>query len=303
MAVEGIGYVEPASEVRKLTPRAAGVIRRCYVKAGDKVRKGAVLMELDLATQQAEVHVARRNLALAQADEAFTKSGINPLQIKVVERTVERLQEKLRLSRAEADRAKRMIATRAISSQEHESLFSQWRQTELELIEKKAELAHLQNHVTPEQRALAEARVHHARASLDLAEERAREGIVLAPCDGVILKVLKREGEGIKALEAEPVLLFGDLSRLKVRAEIDERFVTDLAVGQNASIYGRNLAGNTYRGKVVNVERIMGAKTVFARLPSERKDLDILEVLIETEEQFHAPAGLRVDVRIGCPPR
>ena len=31
--VHGIGYVEPASEVRQLLPRTGGVVRRCQVRA------------------------------------------------------------------------------------------------------------------------------------------------------------------------------------------------------------------------------------------------------------------------------
>jgi hypothetical protein len=92
--------------------------------------------------------------------------------------------------------------------------------------------------------------------------------------------------------------LFGDLSRLRVRAEIDERFVKDLCVGQTAEAYGRNLLGKTYPGRVVEVERIMGGKTVFTRASAERKDLSVLQVVIEMESGFSAPVGLQVDVSV-----
>ncbi len=119
-----------------------------------------------------------------------------------------------------------------------------------------------------------------------------------APCDGTVLKILKREGEGISTFVPEAVLLFGDLSRLRVRAEIDERFVNGLCIGQPAEIYGRNLLGKTYTGRVVQVGRIMGDKTFFTRASAERNDLHVLQVVIEIEPGFSAPAGLQVDVRI-----
>ena len=37
--VQGVGRVEPASEVRRLMMRTGGVVKRCRVKAGEVVRK------------------------------------------------------------------------------------------------------------------------------------------------------------------------------------------------------------------------------------------------------------------------
>jgi multidrug resistance efflux pump len=298
MVMQWTGYVEPVSEVRKLMMRAGGVIKRCRVQVGDRVRKGQVILELEDATQRAEVEVARKNLELATADADYVKAGVNPYRLRVAEQMAERLREKLRHFRAEAQRYQAMIASRAASVQEYENMETQRRQTVSELKEQEAELEHLRHIVTPEQRATVEAKVRHARASLELAEEKLQEMKLTAPFDGTVLKLLKREGEGVKTFEPEPVVLFGDLSRVRVRAEMDERFVRHLAVGQAATVFGRNLAGKTYRGQVVALENLMGNKTVFTRASSERKDLDVLQVLIDLGPDFQAPAGLQVDVRV-----
>lgn len=84
--------------------------------------------------------------------------------------------------------------------------------------------------------------------------------------------------------------------------EVDERFVQHLAAGQLAVVYGRNLAGRTYRGRVAYTEQLMGDKTVFTRASSERKDLDVLQVLVDLGPDFRAPAGLQVDVKIEARP-
>ena len=51
----------------------------------------------------------------------------------------------------------------------------------------------------------------------------------------------------------------------------------EVRVDQTGSVYGRNLLGKTYAGRVIEVERIMGDKTVFARASCERKDLNVLQ--------------------------
>jgi HlyD family secretion protein len=299
--VQGIGYVEPVSEVRRLMMRAGGVIKQCRVGVGEQVRKGQTILELDDATQRAEVEVARKNVELARAEADQVIAGINPYRIRVAEQKAQRLREKLRHCRAEADRYHAMIASRAASAREYESMNTQRLQTEVELKEQEAELEHLRHHVTPEQKAMLEAKVRHAQANLELAEERLRETRLLAPFDGTVLKLLKREGEGVRTSEPEAVVLFGDMSRVRVRAEVDERFVRHLEVGQAATVYGRNLAGKAYHGRLASLEHMMGNKTVFTRASSERKDLDVLQVLIDLGPDFRAPAGLQVEVKIECP--
>ena len=92
------------------------------------------------------------------------------------------------------------------------------------------------------------------------------------------------------------------LGHLRVRAEVDERFVRQLAAGQAAEVYGRNLAGGVYRGRVCYVEQVMGDKTVFTRSASERKDVNVLQVVIDMVPDFRAPPGLQVDVRVHASP-
>lgn len=299
--VQGIGHVEPVSEVRKLVMRAGGVVKLCYVEAGDAVRRGDVLLELDDATRRAEVEAARRNLEVARAEAEHVEAGINPFRIAAVELTVGRLQEKLRHLHTEADRARALLARDTASPQEYEAVNSLRLQCEMELKEQEAELLHLRNHVTPERKAVLEAKVGHARATLAMAEERLREARLPAPFDGTVLKLLKREGEG--TFETEPVVLFGNTARLRIRAEIDERYVQNISVGQAALIHGRNLGNRSHRGRVVVLEPIMGDKTVYTRASSERKDLDVMQVLIDPGPDFQALTGLQVDVTILVPVR
>jgi HlyD family secretion protein len=185
-----------------------------------------------------------------------------------------------------------------LSKEDHDLRTTRRTQAEMELREQDAELLHLRQFVTPEKKARVAARVEQAAANLRLAEQRLEETRLAAPCDGTVLKVVKKEGEGVSLFVPETVLLFGDLSRLRVRAEFDERFVKGLHVGQVAEVYGRNLLGTSYPGRLVEMERVMGDKTVFTRASSERKDLHVLQVIVEMNSGFAAPIGLQVDVRV-----
>jgi ABC exporter DevB family membrane fusion protein len=296
--IEGIGYVEPASEVRQLSPKTGGVIKSCYVKVGDVVRKGDPIIALHGEKEAVAVSVARKQLEVARAEEAQVKSGVNQYRIVAAEKTVNRCQAEYKYAAQEADRIRKLHAGRAASQSEMDSAEARRLKLEASLQQSEAELLHLKNYVRDVDEALMKAKVGQAEANLELAEQQVRDLGVVAPFDGTVLKLLKRPGEGVRMIELEPVVIFGDLSRLRIRAEIDERFVRELVVGQRAEVYGRNLLGKTYAGRVVEVEKIMGDKTVFTRASSERKDLHVLQVVIEMEPGFSAPVGLHVDVRI-----
>jgi multidrug resistance efflux pump len=278
--------------------RTGGVIRSCLVRPGTSVRKGDVLIELDDSTQRADLELARKQLDQARAEEAEVNAGVNPFRLKVFEHTLDRLREKMRHATADVKRYDQLVDQGGVSKQDYDLAATRRTQTELELREQEAELLHLRNYVTKEKKALLAAKVDQAAASLNVARERLLETRVIAPCDGAVLKVLKREGEGISTFAPEPVLLFGDVSRLMVRVEIDERFASGLRIGQKAEAYGRNLLGNVFVGHIVQAEQIMGDKSAFTRAASERNDLRVLQVVIDMEPGFSAPIGLQVDVRV-----
>jgi multidrug resistance efflux pump len=296
--IEGVGYVEPVSEVRLLSPKTGGVIKECYVKVGDVVRKGDPILTLHDEKETAAVALARKELEVARAEEAQVKSGVNRYRILAAQKAVARFEAEYHYAAAEADRTRRLISSRAASQADMEAANARRWQAEASLRQAEAELLHLKNYVRDVDEALMKAKVARAQANLELAERQLRDLAVLAPFTGTVLKLLKRPGEGVRMIELEPVVIFGDMSRLRVRAEVDERFVKDMRAGQAAEAYGRNLLGKTYPGRVVEIEKIMGEKTVFTRASSERRDIHVLQVVIEMEWGFSAPVGLQVDVRI-----
>jgi len=296
--VEGIGYVEPRSEIRRLVPQAGGVIQQCAVPAGAFVRKGDLLVVIESATQQAQFSFAQARLELARADGAKVRSGINPLRIELEQRTLERLKMRLQFAKIRHERAKKVFSRNASSEQDLDDASNEQEQAVMAVAEQEAAVCHLQKSVTNADILVAEANVSVAEAAVRQAEHAVSTTRLLAPEDGTVLRWLKREGEGVSTVAPEPVLLFGDLSRLHVRAEIDERSATVVKPGMAAEVYGTNLNDSTCHGTVLRVEPVMGSKTVFTQSATERKDLDVVQVVIEMEESFIAPSGLRVDVRL-----
>jgi HlyD family secretion protein len=296
--IRGIGYVEPASEIRRLVFKIDGVVEHVAVDVGDHVEGGAVLMTLRNHDEQAALAEANKQLSVAVAQRDQLLAGAHPDEIEAARCRLDVLRENLRLAQKNDRRIRELAEKHAVSDQERDKADSDLRRCERELRQAEAEHSHLQNTVRVEDRHVVEARVQLAEARLDVARQRLENTVLHAPFAGSILEILKREGEGARVLDREPVIVFADNSHLRVRAEIDERYVHLLSAGQAAEVYGRGLGESRFPGTVSLVKRVMGNKTVFSHEASERKDLDVIQILIDLPEDFAAPLGLQVDVDI-----
>jgi multidrug resistance efflux pump len=294
---EGLGFIEPKSEVRRLTFKSSGVIVRCVHKSGDQVSCGEPIALLDDTATRLFLVTSKLSLELSRAKLNDLKVGTHPDLILLCEHSICRLKEQSRFLRFEENRLQQ-IKSSASDSEQREAA-TKANQAEIALKEKEAELQYLKNKVRSEQLAVAETEVRQAEGMVAEVEQRLADSRLLAPSDGTVLKYLKKEGEGVSPLmPPEPVVLFGDMTKLHARVEFDERHARSIKVGQLAEVYGRNLDGKVFNGRVVQVERVMGSKTLFSSSAIERKDLHVIQVVVQMEDDFVAPVGLQVNVRL-----
>jgi multidrug resistance efflux pump len=294
--VRGRGYVEPANELRRLAFRTNGVIARSHVSIGQAVAQGETLMELDHALEQTAVDVASQELQVALADRDQLLAGAHRAEIAAAEQRLKLAEERAQYAHKSLKRTSALIPQKAATQADLDRAETDDRQSAIAVREAQAELYRLQNKVRTQDRAMAEAKVSLAQAQLAAAKERLTQTCLVAPFAGVVLEILKREGEG--TMDLEPVIVFADVTNLRVRAEIDERYVSQLQRGQQTLVHGPGLGPQKLPGQIAVIKQLMGKKTVFTHDASERKDLDVLQVLIEMAPDFSAPLGLQVDVDI-----
>lgn len=294
--IAGIGYVEPAAEIRRLVFPVDGVIAQCAVNVGDRARCGQLLVALRNYKEERAVELARREYELALADRKKVLAGVEHNELECARRQCELSAEKLRHAEVEHERYSTLQKSRAATGQEFDHAKTALKQAQVQLSADQARLKHLEQFVRPEDAALADAKVAVAKERIEVAQKALDDTFLRAPCDGTVLEILKREGDGTRVLDGLPAVIFADLSHMHVRAEIDERYVHLLSASMPAVVTGRAVGFREFHGKVVRVNRIMGPKTVFARVADERRDLDVVQVLIDMGPDFQFPVGLRTDV-------
>jgi len=123
---------------------------------------------------------------------------------------------------------------------------------------------------------------------------------VLNPCSDRrnYLRVYARRGESFSTVTPRPLFSLADTSSRHIKAEIDERDVDKVSIGQNVVIQADALDGKRLNGSVMRISAMMGRKSISTGDPSDKSDRDILEAVIGLEDNTRSlPIGLRVTVQ------
>ena len=134
---------------------------------------------------------------------------------------------------------------------------------------------------------LAQARQIEARARLDRLTVR-------APAEGTILQLIVREGEYYNPGSGGSIATLGDLRKIRVRMDVDERQIGQLSVGQAGYVTALAYTDRKFPGRVVEIAGRMGRKNQRTDEPTERIDTKVREVVLELEGGQELVQGLRV---------
>lgn len=296
--VQARGHVEPRTGLRYLSFPTGGVLDQCQCAVGARMAPGTALMTLRGDERQAAVDVARARLELAEAEAARLLSGVHPQRIRSAQHQIALAECRVEHWTREHARMDALSGSAAVSGQRLSTAAYERDVARAELLRSQAEFEHLRSYVTTEDIRAARRQVELARSELALAEVRLEQTILRAPFEGQVLDVLRREGEAVDDISRPPVVLFGDTRRMRIRAEVDERFIRRVRVGMEVMVSGHNLQGTHFHGRVTRVTPCMGSQQLSNGAASERRSLEVAEVLVEMDDDFSAPAGLLVDVEI-----
>ncbi|MGI9408753.1 MAG: HlyD family secretion protein, partial [Hyphomicrobiaceae bacterium] len=135
-----------------------------------------------------------------------------------------------------------------------------------------------------------------ARSDLKLAEIAFDRTTVRATSDGKVLQFDARVGETVSPSSNTPVAIVGDLSNLKVTAEVEERDIAKIRVDQAAVVKSNAFGDEEFAGKVTRIASRVATPGLGLRGRNELRDVEVLEVEISLEGAPPLLPGMRVDV-------
>jgi len=236
------GKVEPVQnfEVHASFP---STVRNVFVGEGQKVHKGQLLVQLDDAD-------ARAQLARAQAQLKQAESGSGDVQIQDASSQADLT--KVTLERDEAQRAlqalQRLKERGAASQAEVDAAQDRLNKANADI----SVLQHRTGQQTLQTRdASAKASIENAHAAVAAARQLISDSNITAPFDGTIYLLPAKRGNYVNA--GDLILDLADLSRMQVRAFVDEPEIGHLKVGQPVKINWDALPGRSWQGQVLTV--------------------------------------------------
>jgi HlyD family secretion protein len=241
------GIVEPVQEFEAHSPLST-VVKAIYVKEGDHVSAGKLLLTLDDAAAQAALAQADASVKGAEASLSQLKQGGSRSdQVTLAGRTSQAL--------AEQAAAARDLATLQALAAKGDASNAEVLTAQQRLDSANATVALNAQHKTdtysPPDLAHAQAALEEARAAYSAAADTVAKANVRAPFAGTVFSLQVHTTQFVQA--GDKMLELADLSKLQVRAYYDEPELGKIAVGQPAIFKWAAKPDREWHGRVVQM--------------------------------------------------
>lgn len=238
------GKVEPF-EWQPVRAERAGILSRVSVRDGQSVAKDEVIATISDPTLQAEVQAGEAQVAEARANLAALEGGGKPAELAELDSSLKQAQLSLQQEQKDAAALERLQKKEAATAAEVEAAKQKVRQSETEIqgLQKRRESLVGKTDLTA-----ARARLQDAGATLDLARQRAAQGVVRAPLAGVVYGLAVRAGGYVNP--GDLIANVGQLDRLRIRVYVDEPELGRVSEGLPVTISWQALPGKQWQGRV-----------------------------------------------------
>lgn len=249
-----------ALEKESIYSRVTGSITKINVKMGQEVKPGQVIMKIDIPDAQQRIMQARSTLAAAQAALLKTPGDGRSIDLVEAQALYDKAESDYKLAGEKLKRNQALLDAGAISRSDMESIQSTYDLAESEYQRTRVNLTAARNGSDASLDSL-QASLAAAQEALKVAERDAGQGELKASMAGRVLSIPVEKGDMI----APNTLLvsIGQLSILKVKADIAEGDAGKMKIGQPVKITAAALPDQSFKGKVteVGLEAVSKTKT------------------------------------------
>lgn len=225
------GKVQPQTEV-KISSDVSGEIVELYVKEGDQVKSGDLLLKI-------RPDIYQSNLDRISASLNSTRANLSNAKARLTQTEAQFEQSKLSY-----ERNKSLFEQKAISQAEYEQAYSSF-------ISAKAEV----EAATQTVRA-SEFAVKSSEASLNEAKENLNKTSIYAPMSGTVSRLNVEKGErvvGTIQMAGTELLRIADMNRMEVIVDVNENDIIKVNISDTAIVEMDAYLGKKFIGIVTEV--------------------------------------------------
>jgi HlyD family secretion protein len=245
------GKVEPIDNFEAHAP-VGTTVKKLLVKEGDHVKQGQLLLQMNDVDARSEAARALAQMRSAQADLGAVQSGGNQEELLTLDSNLSKARTTKNTAQRNLDALQRLQKNGAASPGEVKAAEDQLQRAaaDVTLLEQKQR----SRYSSPEI-ARVEAQKSEAQAAYEAAEDALRQLNVRAPFGGIVYSLPVFEGAYVRP--GDLVLQEADLSKVRVRAFVDEPDVGRLVRADPIEITWDALPGRIWHSTVTVIPALI----------------------------------------------
>ncbi|PYV85624.1 MAG: efflux transporter periplasmic adaptor subunit [Acidobacteria bacterium] len=253
------GKIEPVQNFEAHAPIGT-TVKRVLVKEGDHVKRGQMLVELNAASARSQAAQAQAQVRTAEANASALERGGNQEEVLTLQAQLVKARGDSQIAQRNLDALQRLQQSGAASPGEVRAAQNQLdaAAAQVKLLESKQK----ERYSHPEI-AQVQAQQSGAQSALNAAQDVLSQLLVRAPFDGEVYSLPVKAGTYVNP--GDLILQEADLSKVLVRAYVDEPDVAKLARGERIELTWDAMPGKMWTGQVNAVPasvKLHGARNV-----------------------------------------
>ena len=253
------GKIEPVNSFEAHAP-APAIVKSVRVAEGDRVKPGQLLVQLDDADARAQSARALAQLRSAEAALQAVKSGGTQEEVLTTKADLSKAQAESQEAQRNLQAIQKLRQNGAASPAEVEAAQDRVKKADadVQLLQSK-----LTGRYSSPEVAKVEAAAVEARASYAAAQDLLKHSNVTAPFAGTVYQLPVKPGAYVNG--GELLVQIADLTKVRVRAFVDEPDIGRLTKGQEVQITWDAIPGRTWEGSLTRVPTavsMVGSRTV-----------------------------------------
>lgn len=290
------GVIEPRSGEIKISTPVISCISQVLVKINDRVLADEPLVRLDDESARARVASAQAQVAMRERARNEQKAAGKAENRRNAEDAVADAEEALVDARSAFDKAAIARRTGSGSDAAVTSAHHAWTAAQENLERQRTQLRKIETQSGTPLPTLAEGELNIARDDLRVSLAELEKLTIRAPIASTVLQVNAKAGELAAPTSRQPLLILGDLSRLRVRAELDEHDIGKIKLGDPVVVRADAFPGRTFSGSVSSIAPLVQPAHLNQPGSRNRSDFSVTEVLIDLADSGPLMSGMSVDV-------
>jgi len=231
-SITASGKIQPEKEIL-IAPDASGEITGLYVKEGDSVSKGQLLLKINPDIYLSAQDKMRANLNSTKANLANSKARLSQTESKLIKAEID------------YNRSNKLYVKEVISESDYENAKSQY------------DIAKAEVEAAKESVSASSFAVKNAEAGLKEAKDNLNKTAVFSPINGTVSKLSRELGERVTGASnfsaGSEVMRIANLNNMEAQVDVSENDIVRVHFNDTALIEVDAYLGRKFKGLVTQI--------------------------------------------------